>query len=138
MPHQLNFALHHYYKTSDLGITIEVILSSGSRQFQTEAKVDTGSQLCLFEREIGEYLGIDIESGLRKSLSTLAGNLTAFGHEVTLQTLGLTFDTFIYFAESKTLQRNLLGRQGWLQLVRLAVIDYDSEIYLSRYDEPLN
>jgi len=52
-----------------------------------------------------------------------------------LQTLGLEFQTFVYFAKSYEVRRNILGRQGWLQLVRLGLVDYDSELYLSPYDE---
>jgi hypothetical protein len=63
------------------------------------------------------------------------GSLIAFGHSVTLHTLGLEFDSVVYFAADYGLERNLLGREGWLQKVRLAIIDYDSTIYLSPYNE---
>ena len=33
------------------------------------------------------------------------------------------------------LRRNLLGRRGWLQLLRLGIVDYGNELYLSRYDD---
>ncbi len=78
---------------------------------------------------------VEIETGTPKTLSTLTGRLRAFGHEMVLQTLGLEFQTFVYFAKSYEVRRNILGRQGWLQLVRLGLVDYDSELYLSPYDE---
>lgn len=136
MAFQLNFDIRHEYPSHESGITIETVLSRGEKRFLAEAKVDTGAHLCLFERQIGEYLEIEIESGVRKTMTTLAGSFTAFGHEVTLQTLGLTFQTFVYFAADYHIHRNILGRQGWLQLVRLAIIDYDNELYLSPYDNP--
>ncbi|HWQ31903.1 MAG TPA: aspartyl protease family protein [Blastocatellia bacterium] len=108
-----------------------------SAQVECKAKIDTGAQFCLFERDVGEALGIDIESGLRVNLETLTGRMIAWGHEVSLTTLGLRFDTMIYFAESYEMNRNLLGRQGWLQLVRLAIVDYEEEIYLSPYEEQI-
>jgi hypothetical protein len=80
-------------------------------------------------------LGIVVESGHPKQLSTLAGSLMAYGHEVELETLGLRFQSLIYFPESYTVRRNILGRQGWLQLVKLGLIDYDCELYLSLQDE---
>jgi hypothetical protein len=67
-------------------------------------------------------------------METLAGSLTAYGHSVTLYTLGLEFDSVVYFAAGPGLPRNLLGREGWLQKVRLAVVDYDAALYLSPYD----
>ena len=39
-----------------------------------------------------------------------------------------------YFAKYPGLPRNILGRQGWLRNLRMAVIDYDSLLYLSAYD----
>ena len=40
----------------------------------------------------------------------------------------------VYFAKHPGLQRNLLGRRGWLRNFRLAVIDYDNLLYLSEYN----
>jgi hypothetical protein len=137
MAFQLNFSQRHKYDSLESGITIETTLHHGDLEITCEAKIDTGSQLCLFEREIGEYLGVEVESGLKVELATLAGTLTAFGHEITLETLGLTFDTFVYFPLSHSIQRNILGRQGWLQLIRLGIVDYDNELYLSAYDDSI-
>jgi hypothetical protein len=64
----------------------------------------------------------------------LGGAVVAFGHFVSLHTLGLEFDSVVYFAEEYNLPRNLLGRDGWLRKLRLAVVDYDAEIYLGPYD----
>jgi hypothetical protein len=137
MPFHLTFAQKISYDSQAVGIPVEVGLRRGGEAAFTSAKIDTGAQVCLFARRIGEDLGIEVEKGWPIELQTLAGSLTAYGHEVTLETLGLTFSTVVYFAEDPYLKRNLLGRQGWLQLVRLAIVDYDSELYLSPYDEPL-
>jgi hypothetical protein len=64
----------------------------------------------------------------------LSGSLEAYGHEVTLQTGDIAFQSVVYFAKYPGLQRNLLGRQGWLRNLRLGVIDYDNLLYLSAYD----
>lgn len=99
------------------------------------AKLDTGSEYCLFKREYGEALGIEVGTGYQQNLSTLAGGLTAYGHFVELETLGLKFDSLVYFAADYSLNRNLLGRQGWLQLIKLGLDDYKNEIYISPNDE---
>jgi len=135
MSFQLHFGIRHKYPSLATGITLDATLSRGPKRIECQAKVDTGAQCCLFEREIGEHLDLNIESGLRMEMGTLAGSLVAFGHEITLVTLGLTFETVGYFAESYDMQRNILGWQGWLQLVRLAIIDYDEELYLSPYSQ---
>jgi len=80
-------------------------------------------------------LDIDVESGYREEFSTLGGGIIAYALEVELETLGLRFQSYVYFAESYAVKRNLLGRQGWLQLIKLGLDDYKSELYLSPNDE---
>jgi len=136
-PFQLNFSLRHGYSYLETGITLETILQHGGIEHKCDAKIDCGAQYCLFSREVGEALRIDVEEGLPRDFGTLTGTLTAFGHEVRLGTLGFYLDTTVYFAHAPGLPRNLLGRHGWLQSLRVAIIDYDQELYLSHYNEQI-
>lgn len=135
MPFQLSFTRREPYNSLASGISLETRLRFGELFINCDAKIDTGAEVCLFQRAIGEAIEIPIENGLKKQLETLTGVLTAYGHEVVLETLGLQLQTVVYFAESDEVKRNLLGRQGWLQLIRLGIVDYDRELYLSLYDE---
>ena len=137
MSFQLNFSHYHQYEYSESGITLHTLLSLGGKAVPCKAKVDPGAQYCLFSREIAEELEIDVESGIRHDLSTLTGSLVAFSHEVTLVTLEVRLNSPICFAKEYGLPRNLLGRIGWLQRIRLAIIDYDQELYLSDYNEEI-
>jgi hypothetical protein len=78
-------------------------------------------------------LGLDIERGIHQPMGSLTGTLDTFGHEVTIQTFDLAFQSIIYFAKYPGLPRNLLGRIGWLRHLRLAIIDYESKIFLSQH-----
>jgi hypothetical protein len=136
MPFPITFDIQQVYSSTEEGITIPTVLILGNITVSFQAKIDPGAEVCFFQREIGEELGIDIESGDRIRLGSLTGgSLIAFGHPVTLHTLGLEFDSVVYFAVDYGLERNLLGRVGWLQKVRLAIIDYDSTVYLGAYDQ---
>ncbi len=135
MGFQLEFSHRYVYQSSEAGITIEASLQYGEQRESCLAKVDPGSQACLFERGLGEAIGINIERGYQRRFSTLTGGLIAYGHPVELETLGLSFNSMVYFAESHTVQRNLLGREGWLLLIRLGLVDYNSELYLSVYNQ---
>lgn len=135
MPFQLSFSRRERYSSLATGINLETTLRFGALFINCEAKVDTGAEVCLFQRAIGEALDIPIENGVKKRLETLTGVLTAYGHEVVLELLGLQLQTVVYFAESDEVRRNLLGRQGWVQLIRLGIVDYDNELYVSLYDE---
>lgn len=131
---QLTFDEEYRYKDDEEGISLSVILTYGNQTVLTDAKVDPGSAVCLFSNEVGVALGIPIEQGDPIKLGGLAGSLDAFGHEVTLQTGELVFQSIVYFAKYPGLERNLLGRRGWLRNLRLGLIDYDNLLYLSDYD----
>ncbi len=46
----------------------------------------------------------------------------------------LNFDTLIYFTKYPGLRRNLLGRNGWLRLLQVGLIDYRNLLCLSKYE----
>ncbi|MBO0863165.1 MAG: retropepsin-like domain-containing protein [Chloracidobacterium sp.] len=134
MATQLTFSDEFVYDDSPYGITIPVMLSYGATDILASAKVDTGAQVCLFSHEDGLKLGIPIEQGLYAVLDGLGGSVEAFGHEVTIQAGELAFHSLAFFAKYPGLSRNILGRQGWLRNLRMAVIDYDNLLSLSSYD----
>jgi len=131
MSFPIDFQKKITYPSLDIGITIPAILRYGDFQTECSAKIDTGAQICLFERGVADDLEIDVESGFREKFSTLRSGINAYAHQVELETLGLRFQSYVYFAETYAVNRNLLGRQGWLQLVKLGIDDYRAELYLS-------
>jgi len=130
---QLAFTQAYLYPDSPEGITIPALLSYGGKTIAVNAKVDTGAEHCLFRYEHAEELGVPVEQGIPEVMDTLGGPLETFGHEITIQTCGLVFQSLVFFAKYPGLRPNLLGRQGWLRNLRLAVVDYDNLLYLNVY-----
>jgi hypothetical protein len=133
MAETLKFDIVHEYSLFEIGITVEAILQSGETSVDVIAKIDTGSTYCVFQRHLGEGLGLDIESGLPVDLSTATGNFRAYGHELTLSVLGIETVATVYFAESDYFDRNVLGRIGWLDKVKLGLIEQEGKLFLSDY-----
>jgi hypothetical protein len=94
----LNFEDLYEYDAGASGITLPVELGFGGRRVRVLTKLDTGSTYCVFQRERGEELGLNIESGAQEEISTPMGSFTAYGHEVTLSALGFQLDVVAYFA----------------------------------------
>ncbi|NOT59987.1 MAG: hypothetical protein HOP19_07145 [Acidobacteria bacterium] len=134
MAEQLSFDVRYEYDSRLVGITIYASLTYGDVNKTVYAKVDPGAEYCLFQREVADDLGIDLTSGDFRRFDTLAGSVDAYGHTVKLSTLGLEFESHVYFAAEYGLKRNLLGQNGWLRKMRVAIVDYDATIYLSLYD----
>ena len=135
MPETLTFAKVHFYDTAKPGITVIAELRRGETAVQCEAKIDTGASFCIFQRLHGEYLGLDIESGTPQYFGTATGRFLAFGHDITLTVLGLQTESTVYFAAEEFFTRNVLGCTGWLDRVRLGLVDYEGKLLLSSYHE---
>lgn len=134
MLYQLEFEALHEYDAGADGITLPIELSSGSHRIRTPAKLDTGASFCIFQREHGEELGLDIERGVAQRVGTATGSFLTYGHELTISALGLEFAATIYFASIYGFTRNVVGRRGWLDRTRIGIVDYEGKLFISRYD----
>jgi hypothetical protein len=132
----LTFAHVYQYDTRQAGITVPVILRAGSESVDCDAKVDAGSSCCVFRRLHAEYLELNVEGGVPQMMQTVMGSFLTYGHDVTLSVLGIETATTVYFAADESFTRNVLGRQGWPNVVRLGLVDYEGKLYLSHYNDP--
>jgi predicted aspartyl protease len=131
----LSFRTKHSYDTTKIGITVPVELAYGTNVVQIDAKLDTGASFCIFERAYGEMLGLDVESGTKTLLSTANSTFEAFGHWLTMTAIGFQFDAMVYFAADENIRRSVLGRRGFIDQLRLCLIEHDGELYTSKFDE---
>ena len=133
MAHHLDFEKLLTYDLSELGITVAVTIELKEKSQTFDAKLDTGADHCIFERKLGEQLGLNIEKGVPQRFGTATGTFLAYGHDVTLQVADMKFDSLVFFAAEESFTRNVLGRFGWLDRVVLGLVDYEGKLYLSRY-----
>jgi hypothetical protein len=133
--HLLEFDTLHDYGTDKASIEVPVTLRFGERTVSFPAQLDTGATFCVFERAYAETLGLSLESGAPLRFSTAMGSFDAYGHMLMLETLDYSFGVTVYFAAHESFTRNVLGRRGWLDQVRLGLVEYESKLYLSRYNE---
>jgi hypothetical protein len=133
MAETLEFETSYDYSLYEVGITVPVRLRYAETDVEFFAKIDTGSTYCIFQRLHGELLGFDIERGLSVTIGTATGTFKAFGHELTLSVLGIETVSTVYFAESDYFDRNVLGRIGWLDRVKLGLIEREGKLFLSEY-----
>jgi hypothetical protein len=131
-PFSLTFSNRLAYGSKS-GITLPILLTS-KVAVAPEAKVDTGSDFCVFNRVYADLLDLKLETGRSQRIRTAAGSFLAYGHEVKISVKDLEWDATVYFAEPADFPVNVVGRSGFLDHLRLGLIDYDRIIYLSDYN----
>lgn len=108
---------------NEQGLVLSVVLRWGETGVRCKAKLDTGAGYCVFAREHAENLGLEIESGHPVRLSTLTGNTVGYGHEVTMIAMEMELTGICYFFENPAIRRSFLGRNGWLNKLRVGIDD---------------
>lgn len=132
----LNFRrTHNYAAQSRQGISLPIRLSSGERSVRLLAKLDTGATNCIIQRGYAEALGLRVEDGEVRTFRTANSSFTAFGHTLMITCFEWNYETRIFFPEDPGIDRNVVGRSGWLQQFRVAIIDYDSLLHIGHYNE---
>ena len=135
MAYSLKFETLINYDNGRSGIEVDVELRLADAQVRLVAKIDTGASFCIFSREYGERLGFVIEDGFSKSFVTPTGSFRAYGHWVTLVVNKFEFDSQVFFAENEGVAPSVLGRQGWLDRVQMAIVDHKGNLFLSPVEE---
>ncbi len=132
--HNLTFEKLIFYDAGKKGITVDMKIQLSETSTIFQAKIDTGSEACIFRRVHGEEIGIEVENGKTQRFGTAAGSFLTYGHWITLTVEGFQIDSYVFFAADENFNRNVLGRNGWLDRVIIGVNDYDGKLYLSRYE----
>jgi predicted aspartyl protease len=133
--YRLDFSDCHKYNSRTEGITIPTVLSTGTKKVELLAKIDTGASDCLFEHGFGEALGFHVEDGVRKTHSTANGRFEAYGHEISIQVFGAETTATAYFYADPSIERNVLGRRGWLDRLRFGLVEYEQLVYIADYNK---
>ena len=129
----LEFEKEILFNLNKTGIEIPVWLYAGESAVSFNAKIDTGASACIFERIHGEMLGLEIETGTPENFSTATGTFLAYGHDVQLSVAEIKLNSTVFFYAEDAFKRNVLGRSGWLNKIRLGIVDYDGKLFLSHY-----
>lgn len=135
--HSLNFGARLLYDPALPGITVPVRLLIGEVWVETDAKLDTGSSHSVFAREIAEALGIVVGAGEPIRIATVNGAFLAYGHTIAIRAIEQQLDAMEYFAAEYGFPRNVLGRRGFIDRLRLGIVDYDGVLLASAYDDAL-
>src|SRR5262249_40352091 len=114
MAHTLVFEheLEYLDAPRNSGITIEVSLIRGNKERRIPAKIDTGAEYCIFQRDYGDALDLDVLSGQPITFGSAGGPFNAWGHYVVIRTFDFEHESLVFFSDSYGFRRNLLVEEA--------------------------
>jgi hypothetical protein len=112
------------YHSKILRPVIPVVLEYKGNSIGYEVLVDSGADMSIFPSYVGEYIGIDIESGEKRQMSGVTGQSEPFYvHKLTIKVGGWPYEIEAGFA--KTFARNSYGIVGQEGFFDIFVVKFD-------------
>lgn len=107
---------------------IPITLINGGNSIKYLALIDSGADLCVFHAEIGEQIGIDIESGKKQGFNGIAGEtMPAFFHHIEIEVGGHRLPCYAGFCKELTkMPYGILGQQSFFDAFYVT-FDYNKE-----------
>ncbi len=119
-----------FFGASILKPIIPFEIVGGEDSVRYAALIDSGADFCIFDGEIGEALGIDVQSGIRTTFGGIQdnnGTAAAFLHRVTLTVGGWEYPTVVGFSyDIAKYGYGILGQKGFFDIF-VVKLDYVKE-----------
>jgi len=135
----LSYSLRLFDRSRLFVATSGIVGASGVERWLSArgsaCELDTGASHCLFARVYAEALGFGSRKWQRLTFATANSRFDAFGHELTIDVLGIEVTALVFSLRTQVSPKKRVGRQGWLDRIRLGLVDYDRKLYAAGYDE---
>jgi len=118
-------------------IPIKVLVTA--KEVEYAALIDSGADFCIFDAEIGEYLGLNIKEGVKISFGGIQerGGAEAFLHEVNLNIGGWNYETNVGFSYDVAKHGfGILGQKGFFDIFTVKFDYQKEEVELKRPNSP--
>jgi hypothetical protein len=127
------------YKKYRLGVIRPIIplkIAYGNKSIVQEVLVDSGADLCLFDAEVGESIGIAIEQGERRVFAGVNADLqTAYVHPITINISGWNYNIHAGFVRNFAPVYGIVGQHGFFHLFSVKFTYQKEEIEIKPVGE---
>ncbi|HEY4522781.1 MAG TPA: retropepsin-like aspartic protease [Candidatus Paceibacterota bacterium] len=105
---------------------ISITLRHKNSEIDYQVLVDSGADMCLFDAEVGEVLGIDVKKGEPKVVSGIGGKSSFYYvHKVTIEVGGWPYEIEAGFMPAVAGHAGLYGVVGQRGFFDLFVVKFD-------------
>ena len=92
---------------------IPVTLHHLSNAISISALIDSGADFGCFKAELADELGIPLERGEKREITTVGGKITAYMHNIEVQLFDKKIKCQVAFSREFRFHLNILGRQDF-------------------------
>ena len=125
------------YNNSVVRPVIPIKLKSGGNEVSYEVLVDSGADLCIFDEEIGEALGIDVRKGKQQEVFGVGGKASFYYlHKIKIDVGGWEYDIeagFMPNVSGRQVSHGIVGQRGFFENFTVKFNKRKEEIELNRY-----
>jgi len=108
------------YNGKTLRPVIPIKVKNGASEIGYQVLVDSGADLCLFDAQIGEILGIDVKSGQGREVFGVGGKASIYYlHKITIEVGGWSYGIeagFMPGVGGRTIPHGIVGQNGFFDL----------------------
>lgn len=108
-----------FFGTSILKPIVPVQITAGREVIRYAALIDSGADFCIFDGQIGEYLGLDVRAGRREVFGGIQerGGAEAFLHNISISIGGWKYGIDAGFSYDIAQHGfGILGQKGFFDL----------------------
>ncbi|OGK12598.1 hypothetical protein A3C98_00690 [Candidatus Roizmanbacteria bacterium RIFCSPHIGHO2_02_FULL_37_15] len=109
----------YYFNGSDYYPVIPLVFLTGGKRIRSQALVDSGATISIFNKEVADSLGVKIEKGDKTILGGVGGRIIGYVHKLHIRVAGKEFICPIVFSSEYLVSFNLLGRMEFFKRFRI-------------------
>lgn len=113
---------------------IPVGLIKGRETVRTEALVDSGANISIFNGDFCRELGLKLEDGEKKTFQGIGGKITGYIHTVQLNVNEHVFQCKVAFSDEMITGLNIIGREDFFNKFIVIFDDVKKELELKTRD----
>jgi Aspartyl protease len=103
------------------------ITLKGSESIRYEVLVDSGADICIFDLELAELIGIDVRKGEKVLFAGVTGSpRIAYMHDVEIEVGGHVFKAHVSFATLPPYSYGIVGQRGFFDHFKV-IFDYQKK-----------
>ncbi len=126
----------YFLKGTNYFPVLRLIIKHNNMLLQTDALIDSGASVSVFQAAIAKLFGIFINSGELVTLETINGKVVAYVHEFPIDFGSFKFNCKIAFSEELTTGFNILGRDNFFKFFKITFDELNKELVLEPNNLP--